>query len=44
MYVWPLRASVHDNPFNTCQDISLKSTNVSLMVEQEENSGDHQNL
>lgn len=30
------------NPSNSCQDISLKTTNVNLMVAQKEKSGNHQ--
>ncbi len=29
----------HGNPFSCCQDISLKTTNVNLMVVLEERSG-----
>ncbi len=32
----------HGNPSNTFWDISLKTTNVNLLVAVEENSGDHQ--
>lgn len=32
----------HSNPFNSRQDISLKTTNVNLAVALEEKSEDHQ--
>ncbi len=31
----------HCNPSNSCRDISLKNTNINLMVALEEMSGDH---
>lgn len=31
----------HDNPFNNCGDISLKTINVNIMVELKERSADH---
>ncbi len=41
MNVW---TKCHGKQSNSCQDISLKTTNVKLMLALDDKSGDHQRL
>ncbi len=40
--IYPLCTKFYGNPSRNCQDISLENKNVSLMVQIQENPGDHQ--